>query len=323
MQNKQLQHLDFCFFLLPDFSMMSLSAMIEPLRMANKVLSEDFYRWHILTWQDKSVNANNGLLFHPEHLCADLQSAKLDTNYLILVAGDNIHQFYHSSLRSLIKSCYRRSMNIGATSTAAFLLADADLLDNRCCTVHWEYLTAFQEEYPQLTVTQNLFEIDGRILTCSGGVGGLDMLLQVIRAQHGSALSDKIADQYLHNNVRDSGSEQRNSLVQRYNVHHPSLVRVLTLMEANIEQPLSLTELADRAHLSRRQLQRLFARDFKQSVQQFYRNLRLDKASILLRETDMSSASIALVCGFSSSSYFSQCYRQYTGVTPRELRAIN
>lgn len=321
MLKKEAAGFRFGFFLLPDFSMMSLSAMIEPLRMANKVLESQFYRWDIFTWSDQSVQANNGLTFSPELTANKLADGASEYHYLILVAGDNVHQFYHSSVRQLIRNCYQRGMNIGATSTAAFLLGYAGLLTEHRCTVHWEYLTAFREEYPNVEVTQSLFEIDRRVLTCSGGVGGLDMLLQIIAQKHGQLLSDKIADQYLHSNVRGSDSEQRNSLTQRYKVYNPCLIKVLKLMEENIESPLSLVQLAQAVHLSRRQLQRLFVSEMSNSVQQFYRQLRLDKATILLRETGLSSANIALICGFNSSAYFSQCYREYKGVTPRQARA--
>jgi transcriptional regulator GlxA family with amidase domain len=323
MPNQQARGSSFGFLLLPCFSMMSLSALLEPLRMANKVLGLDYYDWHIFTWDDEPVKANNNLLFSPEYSSKLLLTGELKPDYLILIAGDNVHRYYQESLRNLLRSCYRQGVRIGATSTASFLLGYAQLLGASRCTVHWEYLTAFREEFADVNLTQSLFEIEDRILTCSGGLAGLDMLLQLIALEHGKSLSDKIADQYLLSNIRDTDSEQRNSLVKRYQVHNRALLRVLALMEQNIETPLTLSQLAQGAHLSGRQLQRLFTKHLNLSVQQFYRRLRIDKASNLLRETDLSNVSIALICGFGSSSYFSKCFRQYKGVSPRDLRASN
>ncbi|MEH6446755.1 MAG: GlxA family transcriptional regulator [Oceanospirillaceae bacterium] len=320
MQNKQDISTSFGFLLLPDFSMMSLSAIIEPLRMANKVSDLELYTWHIFTWQDKLITANNGVSFAPQQSCDLLLEGENSVDYLILVAGNQVQRFYNPQLRDIIRRNYQRGVVLGATSTASFLLGYAQLLKARRCTLHWEYVTAFKEEFPEALLTPSLFEIDANIITCSGGLAGLDMILELILRQHGNFLRNAIADQYLHSHVRGVDSEQRNTLMERYQVHNPALIKAITLMEKNIETPLSLLQVAQASHISVRQLQRLFKQHLKSSVQLFYRNLRLKKASTLLRESPLSIASIALICGFSSSAYFSKCYRQYSGMSPRKYR---
>ncbi len=74
--------------------------------------------------------------------------------------------------------------------------------------------------------------------------------------------------------------------------------------------------------LSRRQLERLFRRHLGQSPARFYLQLRLNRARLLLHQTDISVIDVALACGFVSASHFSKCYRQTYGRTPRAERTL-
>ena len=93
-------------------------------------------------------------------------------------------------------------------------------------------------------------------------------------------------------------------------------------METNLEEPLTQTDLADRAGLSTRQLERLFRKYLGATPTRYYLTLLLQCARQLLVQTSMSILSVALACGFVSASHFSKCYRECFGRTPRAERAI-
>jgi transcriptional regulator GlxA family with amidase domain len=97
---------------------------------------------------------------------------------------------------------------------------------------------------------------------------------------------------------------------------------VIDLMEQNLEEPLSRTDLALSAGLSTRQLERLFRKYLNRSPARYYLELRLDKARLLLLQTNMSVIDVALACGFVSASHFSKCYRDFFGRTPRKERGL-
>ena len=58
--------------------------------------------------------------------------------------------------------------------------------------------------------------------------------------------------------VRGREERQRVALQARFGTLQPKLTEAVTLMEANIEEPLSTDEIAQLAGVSRRQLERLF-----------------------------------------------------------------
>jgi len=87
-------------------------------------------------------------------------------------------------------------------------------------------------------------------------------------------------------------------------------------MEANIEEPLSLDELAHLAGLSQRHVQRMFREALGCTPSQYYLDLRLRRARELLLQTGMSITSITVACGFQSPCHFSKAYRALFGQSP-------
>jgi transcriptional regulator GlxA family with amidase domain len=216
----------------------------------------------------------------------------------------------------------RQGKDIGALCTGSHILARAGLLDGYRCTIHWENLAGFAEDFPQIEATPELFEIDRNRFTCSGGTAALDMMLNLISSQHGHDLAASVSDQFIHERIRDQHDQQRMALPARLGVRHPKLMAVIKLMEANLEEPLDRGELASAAGLSSRQLERLFRKYLNRSPARYYVELRLNRARLLLLQTNMPVIDVALACGFVSASHFSKCYRDFFGKTPRKERNI-
>ncbi len=171
-------------------------------------------------------------------------------------------------------------------------------------------------------MTSELFEIDRNRFTCSGGTAAIDLMLNVIARQHGHELAAGVADQFMHERLRDQHDHQRMSLPARLGVRHPKLLAVIEMMEKDLEEPVSRTELARSAGLSTRQLERLFRKYLNRSPARYYLELRLNKARLLLLQTNMSIIDVALASGFVSASHFSKCYRDFFGRTPRKERGL-
>jgi transcriptional regulator GlxA family with amidase domain len=129
-----------------------------------------------------------------------------------------------------------------------------------------------------------------------------------------------VAEQFIHERIRDNHDQQRMGLRSRLGISHPKLLRVIALMEEHLEEPLTRRELARRAGLSTRQLERLFRRYLSRTPTRYYLELRLHRARALLKQTALSVLDVGLACGFVSASHFSKCYREFFHRTPREER---
>jgi len=306
------------FLLIPNFSMIAFTSAIEPLRLANRTSGRALYSWHILSRDGLPVAASNGIVLHPEGPIERAQGLPI----LVVCSGIGGHLYKDKSLFSWLRRFDRQGMDVGALCTGSHILARAGLLDGFRCTIHWENLTGFVEEFPEIEATAELFEIDRNRFTCSGGTAALDMKLNMIALQHGHELAAAVSDQFIHDRIRDRHDHQRMALPARLGIRHPKLIAVIKLMEENLEEPLDRAELARRVGLSTRQLERLFGKYLRRSPARYYLELRLNRARLLLLLTHMSVIDVALACGFVSASHFSKCYRDFFGKTPRKERTV-
>ena len=306
----------FYFLLLNDFSFLSFASLIEPLRMANDVVTEKIYAWELVTINNLQVSASNGIVHLP--------TAQLDESYtgdyLWLISGNYVHQHYTKKIKFFLKKAQRSNTQIGAASTAAFILAFAGVINHRRCTVHWESRELFSEEFPNLNLTNNLYEVNDGVLTCSGGLTCLDLILKLIQQQQSAILSKKIAEYFLYPADRSPSEKHKLSLVEQYKVHNPTVIRTLTFMLTHLHEPKKIKQLAQNVNIGVRHLERLFQKNFHLDIHTVYMHLRLEKANLLLRETNDSMSIVGERCGFTSPSYFSKCYKDYYKFTPRETR---
>lgn len=306
------------FLLVPRFTLLTFASFIDPLRMANRMSGKELYKWSLYSQDGEDVHSSCGL-----KMAVDGNIQTIDPRSAVVVAsGLDVHHIIDNRLISWLRRIERQGAVIGGICTGAWLLAKAGLLDNHSCTIHWENIAALSEEYPELDVTSDIYEVDGKRFTCSGGTASIDLVLKLIRDQHGSELATMVADQFVVDRIRDEFDGQKISLPARLGVKHPKLLQVIQRMEANLEEPLSRSELAVEASLSTRQLERLFRKYLNRSPARYYLELRLNRARLLLLQTNMSVIDVALACGFVSASHFSKCYRDFFGKTPRRERGL-
>ena len=305
------------FLLLNEFSMLAFASALEPLRAANRQSNRDLFNWVIASPGGTVAIASNGVEVRADGDLTILQECRM----VFVCAGVNVRGNTDRNVLNLIRRLDRNGAVIGAICTGTYVMAAAGLLDGRRCTIHWENIDGLSEEFPELEITNDLFEVDGTRVTCSGGTASLDMMLNLITQAHGAALAAEISDQFIHDRIREPTDRQRMELRSRLGVSHPKLLAVVKTMEDNLEEPLAQTDIARMTNLSTRQLERLFRKYLNTTPTRYYLNLRLARARHLLRQTSMSILSVALACGFVSASHFSKCYRECYGCTPRAERA--
>lgn len=308
------------FLLVPQFSMMAFSAAIEPLRSANRMSERELFAWRGLSVDGSAVTASNGIEIMPQQSLS--HSPALDM--LVVCAGLEPVQFKagHPIFAQLRRLARHGSM-VGAISTGSFILAEAGLLRDRRCTVHWEYANLFQSRYPTLNMTQELYVVDRDVFTCSGGTAALDMMLHFVSEASTPDVALAVAEQFIHPTIRKHEENQRIDTHARYRIESPKLVQIIRLMESAIEHPIDVTLLSDRAGISVRQTERLFHEQLGTTPKGFYLKLRLAWARTLLRQTLNTISAVGLECGFGSSSHFSHAYKQLYGIAPSKEREMN
>jgi transcriptional regulator GlxA family with amidase domain len=305
------------FLLVPQFSMMAFSAAIEPLRSANRMSERQLFEWQLVSSDGKEVMASNGICIAAHRSLDELSK----TDMLVVCAGLEPAQFgrnhrVHHQLRRLA----RHGSVVGAISTGSFILAEAGLLADRRCTVHWEYADSFRSQYPALAVSQDLYVVDRGVFTCSGGTAALDMMLHFVSEASAPGIAVAVAEQFIHPQIRRQEDHQRLETRARYGIDSPKLVEIIRLMEGAIENPVDVNQIADRVGITARQVERLFREQIGASPKAFYLELRLSRARTLLRQTIKPILGVALECGFGSTSHLCHAYKRVFGIAPTDER---
>ena len=302
--------------LIPDFSMMAFTSSVEPLRAANRESGHEHYRWATLSADGGEVTASNGVVVRPSGSVHDEFSADV----LFVCAGLRASRFEDERTFGRLRELAHSGMAMGGVCTGPLLLARAQLLKGYRCTIHWENVSAFLESYPQLNITATMYEIDRDRYTCSGGTAPLDMMIYSISLDHGQDLAIRVSEMMLHHVTRHPHDTQRLSVRYRTGISNPKLLGAIAHMEAYLENPVAIPEIAEASGLSKRQLERLFREKLGKTPSRYYLELRLGRARLLLRQTEMPILHVAVASGFRSASYFARCYREYFGHAPKEER---
>lgn len=311
------------FVLVDNFSMIAFSSAVEALRLANRALVYNAYRWLVISCNGEPVAASNGLSINVDGSLGDFRRGRLDVitpDLIVISSGVQVEQFNNTELNGWLRANAKDNRRIAGLCTGAWILARAGLLEDRRCAIHWETLPAFAEAFPDVDVHADLFEIDDNLYTCAGGTSALDMMFHLIAEDFDEKLVEQVAALCVTDRVRNPQDRQRLPLRARIGLHNTKLIDLIELMEANIADPLSLVDLSKHAGLSRRHVERLFGQYLGRSPARYYLDLRLDRARHLLLQSDLPIVEVAIACGFVSASHFSKCYRELYGRSPKADR---
>lgn len=303
--------------LVPNFSLIALAAVVDPLRLANAVLGRKTYEYVTLGASLDAVASSDGIRVLPDHALVD--SGLLDAAFVI---GPNpIPRRGFGEVSAWLRRQAARGVALGGVDTGSYFLARAGLLDGYRCTIHWEDRDALLEQFPQLIVSNHLVEIDRDRYTCSGGVSPLDMMTWLLSRPPGNrALAAQVSD-LLVAQQRSPDERQTVPLRQRFSHVPKPLVDALEMMESNVDEPLKPDEIAGYLGMSRRTLERLFQRQLGMSPAQKGLEIRLERARMAVLRGSRSLDEVAQSAGFASTSHFIARYRQAFGSTPAADRA--
>jgi AraC family carnitine catabolism transcriptional activator len=306
------RHIAFC--LCPGFPLFSVAAGLDVLRHANRFAASDYYRWTILSENDKPVRDCNGIELTP----GSTLDAAVTPDLAFVVAGFDASQIRQQRLCAWLTKQARASRKLGGISNGAFLLARAGLLNHYLATTHWEDFESFCLLFPEIRPRYQRFVIDRNRITCAGGSATLDLFIELVRQDLGNEIALKISRQMLlqEQSVVLPGAGSRAPDPQ----FSPPVQRALRLIEAGVGQAITVNELAGRVGISRRELSRLFRRELNNTPKNVLGQRRLDRARALILNTALALTTIAESVGFSSQSHMTSSYHAEFGITPAQQR---
>jgi AraC family carnitine catabolism transcriptional activator len=304
------------YLLIPRFNMFSLSNVMEPTRIANYLSEDEIYDHNFVSFDGNGIIASNGMMVE----CGPAPE-RVEHDDLVFVVGSwGAEHYANKPLFSWLRLQARNGVRICAVEMGAYILARAGLLAKRQATTHWSYLAGFQEQFPEVDATEQLYTEQNRIFCSAGSTAGLDLMLHLIEKTHGTTLTAEISDIILHHQMRFGAEPQRKTLGRGTESLLPDVREAIAFIEGNISEPLTVPEIAAEIGLSQRQLERQFKKAVGCSIVQFGLLVRLQHARVLLISTDLGVREIATASGFNSLSHFAFAFKKCFGRRPSEYR---
>lgn len=298
------------FLLLEHFSLPAFTQVLDTLVTAN-LLRPRVFSSRTFGLTEGEVVSDLGLVIRPDSQLGVGALAGLDL--LVVCGGYRTALQTTEALVSVLRHAAEAGVALAGLWNGAWFLGAAGLLDGYRCAIHPEHRPALAEIAKITAVTSEAFVVDRDRLTASSPAGAFHMALAWIKTRHDTALVEGIEDI-----LAFEESRYRRTTPSSHACVSAPLREVVKLMEANLEEPLEIDQLAVYAGRSRRQLERLFKEQLGTTPQRYYLELRITEARRLLQHTELSHVDILVACGFVSPSHFSKCYSAYFGYRPSQ-----
>jgi len=102
--------------------------------------------------------------------------------------------------------------------------------------------------------------------------------------------------------------------------HASALRKAERFIWENYTRKISLKEVADVSGLSAPYFSTIFKDEMGENFSNYVNRLRVEKAAIMLKETDTPFVGISAACGFGDHAWFSKIFKNYTGISPCKYR---
>lgn len=302
------------FVLLEHFSLPAFTQALDTIVTAN-LLRPELFSTRIFGLQDIEVVSDLGLVIRPD---AQIDLRALEELDLLVICGGYRTELHASEeFISLLRAAADSGITLAGLWNGAWFLGVAGLLEGYRCAIHPEHRPALAEICKVTHVTSEPFVVDRDRLSAASPSGAFHMALEWIKVLHDKALVEGIEDI-----LSFEESRYRRIKPSRHLSVSAPLREVVKLMDANLEEPLEMEQLAAYAGRSRRQVERLFREQLGTTPQRYYLELRITEARRLLQHTEMSQVEVLVACGFVSPSHFSKCYSSFFGYRPSKEKRL-
>ncbi|RBH57489.1 MULTISPECIES: helix-turn-helix domain-containing protein [Pseudomonas] len=209
---------------------------------------------------------------------------------------------------------------LASMCTAAFMLAEAGLLDGIRGTTHWAFADLFRRRYAKVRLdeAQMLYE-DNRLITSGGASAAMDLLLFLVRRFASLDLARKCSKYLLVDKIRTQQSTYATWTPPKLH-GDAEILRVQNWLDAHFQQPVLIDDIAQQFAFGVRNFKRRFKDATGYPPLLYLQTLRLERAKQLLESTRMSVGSITNAVGYEDSNSFRRLFQQRVGLLPAAYR---
>jgi len=253
-------------------------------------------------------------------LLAELDVYQADT---LIIAGGEVapeianHTKQMIQLREMMEPIRR----VASVCSGAFILSATGLMDNRKTTTHWARYDEFSSRFPKTHLDIDaLFTKDDKYYCSAGVTAGIDLALHLIEEDCGRRIALDTSREMVAFYHRPGGQNQFSGIGAIATANSDALILVQEWIEKNLNKVLRVDQLAELATMSVRNFSRKFTQETGLSPSRYIAKVRLNKARLLLEETNIPISGIAHQCGYQKSEILRRLFIRELKVSPTEYR---
>ena len=268
----------------------------------------------------KQVKLMNDLVtLHPDKTIDEVD--KTDLIFIPAISGD-IKQAIEKNKKFFpwIIAQHQKGAEVASLCIGAFLLASTGLLDGKKCSTHWLSANDFREMFPKVELIDGSILSDENGIYSSGGANSYWTLLLYLLEKYTSRETAILASKFFAVDI-DRTSQNKFMMFKGQRSHKDDCIRqIQDFIENNIEEKMTIDELADRAMLGRRSFERRFKNATGNTVIEYIQRVKIEAAKRALELSRKNIAEVMYEVGYTDSKAFRDVFKKITGLTPVEYR---
>ncbi len=218
---------------------------------------------------------------------------------------------------------YKKEATLVSICTGAFILADAGLLKGKKATTHWKVFDEFEQKFPKTELLKNrLFVENERIYTSAGMLSGIDLCLYLIEKEYGIKFAIEVAKEVVMYFRRGESDPQLSIFLQYRNHLDDRIHNAQDIIANNLAASFIIEDLADKVHMSARNLTRQFKKTTGITIGNYLTKLRVEQSVHLLAE-GYTLEYATKECGLKSTNQLRTLLKKHEGLIPIDLGSVN
>jgi AraC family transcriptional regulator, transcriptional activator FtrA len=305
--------------MVPGMSPLEISVASEFFGIDPQVPGTPWYRFTICTPEPGPVALTGGMQLQIEHGLEQLRHADI----VIIPGWCGRSRRPDPEVLDALRAADARGARMVSFCTGAFALAAAGVLDGRRATTHWVAADDFRRMYPAIELDPGVLYVhDDRVWTSAGSAASIDCALAIVREDYGAEVANQIARDLVVPPHREGGQAQFVAAPLAAHDDGASLSASLEWAIERLDQPLTVADLAEHAHLSPRQFSRRFRQVTGTTPHQWLLAQRIVLARRLLETTDLSIDRVADEAGFGSPAALRMHFQRAVHTSPLAYRRV-
>ncbi len=268
----------------------------------------------------RAVKINNGLFsINTSKLLKDIK--KTDLVIIPALFGD-MKTAIESNRKALpwIIEQYNNGAEVASLCVGAFLLASTGLLNGKKCSTHWGFQNEFREMFPGVEVIDGSIVTEEHRLYSSGGAMSYWNLLLYLVEKYTDRETAILASKYFAIDI-DRDSQAAFAMFKGQKNHADEAVKqVQEFIDNNIQEKITIDELADLVSIGRRSFERRFKRATNNSVLEYINRVKIERAKRSFESSRRNINEVMYDVGYTDTKAFRSIFKKITGLTPVEYR---